>query len=249
MTVKNIFDFLNANFPTDSARDFDNIGLLVGDPNKEVTNVLTALDCSLSVVNKAIEKNCDLIVTHHPVIFEPLKNVCKDSIVYKLIENNIAVISMHTNLDIAVDGVNDSLCRALGINDFNKVTAQDGFTLNTATLPKEITADELAETIKNKLKGPVRYFDSGKSIKKLIFCSGGGGGYIDEAFSNQCDALVTADVKHNIFIKAEMLGISVFDGGHFHTEDVVIKPLTKLLQANFPDIQFTDCHICKIKAI
>ena len=92
MTVQDIFNFLNSKFPVSTACDFDNVGVLVGDKQQEVKTAIIALDCNDLVVEKAINENAQLIVTHHPVIFNPLKNVLSDSLIYKLIKNNISVI-------------------------------------------------------------------------------------------------------------------------------------------------------------
>ena len=117
MTVKEIFDFLNGKFPVTTACDFDNVGLLVGDPKREVSAVMVALDCTKEAIAAAKENGCELIVTHHPVIFDPLKSVTADSMVYDLIANGIAVLSMHTNLDVGIGGVNDRLCKSLALSD------------------------------------------------------------------------------------------------------------------------------------
>ena len=99
------------------------------------------------------------------------------STVFELIKSGISVISMHTNLDIAVSGVNDCLCRALEFDNFEKRPANDGYLLNFTELDTPVSADKLARHIKEKLGGSVKFADSGKSIKKIALCSGSGGGY------------------------------------------------------------------------
>ena len=249
MTVKDIFDFLNGIAPVNTACNFDNVGILVGDPSAEVSGAVVALDCTASAIKAAIKNNCELIITHHPVIFDPLKTVLAGSIVFELVKNGISVISMHTNLDIAVSGVNDCLCYALEFNNFEKRPANDGYLLNFAELDTPLSADELAQYIKEKLGGSVKFTDSGKNIKKVAICSGSGGGYIFDTAVSGCDALITADVKHNIFIDSERLGISVFDAGHFNTEDVVTEPLKDLLSQKFKDIRFLTDRFSGIKTV
>jgi dinuclear metal center YbgI/SA1388 family protein len=130
MTVSKIFQFLDKQYPCDTACDFDNVGLLIGDGEQEVTKALVSLDCTLQTIAEAKEKGCQLIITHHPVIFSPLKNLLSGSIPYKLVKNNISVISMHTNLDIAENGgVNACLCKALGIENTEIYIASDGYAL------------------------------------------------------------------------------------------------------------------------
>ena len=132
ITVSDIFNFLNSRCPIDTACDFDNVGILVGDETKEVKSIVVALDCDKTAVDKAISVGADLIVTHHPVIFEPLKAVREGDIVYRLISNNISVISMHTNLDVAESGVSDTLCRVLELSDIEPFVAEDGFCIRKA---------------------------------------------------------------------------------------------------------------------
>ena len=249
MTVKDIFDFLNGIAPVNTACDFDNVGILVGDPSAEVSGAVVALDCTASAIKTARDNNCGLIITHHPVIFDPLKTVLVGSTVFELIKSGISVISMHTNLDIAVSGVNDCLCYALEFDNFEKRPASDGYLLNFAELDAPVSAEKLARHIKEKLGGSVKFTDSGKSIKKIALCSGSGGGYAFDTAVLGCDALITADVKHNIFIDSECLGISVFDAGHFNTEDVVVEPLKAVLSESFRNIRFYTDHFTNIKAI
>ena len=249
MTVKDIFDFLNKKFPTETACDFDNVGILVGDPETQVKKAVIALDCTPSAVNTAIKNGCQLIITHHPIIFDPLKQVLAGSAVYAVIKNGISVISMHTNLDVGIGGVNDCLCSALSLENVTKVSAADGYLLNVGDLPSPLCADSLAEYINEKLGGRVKYFGEEKQIKRVLLCSGSGGSYVTEVKKQNCDALITADVKHSQFLDAERLGVSVFDAGHFETEDVVTEPLKQLLTQNFSSIQFVSEHTTKIKYI
>ena len=245
MTVKNIFEYLNGLYPIDTACDFDNPGLLVGNPDMVVTKALISLDCTLGTIQKAIDTGCELIITHHPVIFAPLKNVLAGSIVYELIKNNIAVISMHTNLDMGDGGVNDCLCNEIGLENICAVTADDGFILKSGTL-SPVSAESLAEKIKAKLGGRVKYVDGGKIIEKVLVCSGSGGEFLNAAIKGNFDALVTADVKHHEFLQAFDNGISLFDAGHFNTEDIVLEPLCVKLKKKFSKIAFTVDHTSNI---
>lgn len=249
MTVQNIFDFLNKKFPIDNACDFDNVGLLVGDPDTEVQKAVIALDCTPSAVNTAITNGCKLIITHHPIIFNPLKQVLAGSAVYEVIKSGISVISMHTNLDVGIGGVNDCLSSTLTLNNVTKVAAEDGYLLNVGELSSPLYPDDLAVYIKEKLGGAVKYVGSEKQIKRVLLCSGSGGSYITEVKKHNCDALITADVKHNQFLDAERLGVSLFDAGHFNTEDVVTEPLKRLLEHHFADIAFIADRSSEIKHI
>ncbi len=241
MTVKDIFEFLNKKFPVNTACDFDNVGLLLGDGEQTVAKAILALDCTMDVINDAISNGCELIITHHPVIFNPLKNVLKGSIPYEIISNKLSVISMHTNLDIGNGGVNDCLCELLSPISVETVIASDGYALKKCTL-SPISADALADSLKSTLGGSVKFTDSGKMIENVLVCSGSGGNFVNEVKNFECDALITADVKHNHFLEADLFRISLFDAGHFNTEYVVINPLKELLQNEFLDIEFLTNH-------
>lgn len=247
MTVNDIFDYLNSLYPVNTACDFDNPGILVGDKSAEVQRAVISLDCTDSSIEKAVENRCQLIITHHPVIFEPLKNVLSDSPVYRLIKNGISVISMHTNLDIGKGGVNDTLCEVLGLKNTEKYSADDGFPLNTGLLPVQMTPEQLAGYIKEKLGGHIKYSSGNKNINRVLVCSGSGGSYFTELIRSGCDAIITADVKHNVFIDAARLGKSVFDAGHFETEDIVINRLNDMLCGHFKNIEFFTDHTSGIK--
>ncbi len=235
--VKDIFNFLSQRYPLDTACDFDNAGFLVGDSNEAVKKVLVCLDCDITAIEKAKELGCNLIVTHHPVIFGGLKSITENSIVYKLIKNDIAVISMHTNLDIANDGVTVRLCEALGLKNIKPFVAENGFALRSAEADG-LAPQDFAALIKEKLNFSVRYVSGERNINRVLVCSGSGGEFLKEAISFDFDALLTADIKHNVFIDAVNSGVSVFDGGHYATENVIVKPLSELLADNFKEIEF-----------
>ncbi len=248
MKVKEILDYLESLYPPETACEFDNVGLLVGDSEKIVSSAIVALDCDINTIEFAKKQGANIIITHHPVIFEPIKTVTEKNIVFSLIKNGISVISMHTNLDVGVGGVNDTLCEVLGLTDIKAYTAADGYLLKCGKTNKH-TADEFAFHIKTKLGGCVRYVVGKEPINTVLVCSGSGGSYIDEALSGGFDALVTADAKHNVFISAINAGISLFDGGHFNTENIIVKPLCSRLQDNFRDIKFISYNPDTIKTV
>ncbi len=233
--VIDVFEKLNTRFPVNTACDFDNVGILIGDRFAEVEGVLVCLDCTFSAIEKAKSIGANLIITHHPVIFDPLKAVNENSVVFALIKNSIAVISMHTNLDVGAGGVNDCLCDVLGLENIKKHTASDGYILNRAeTNISDPVA--LADGFKKRLNFPVR-FVAGRPIKNVLVCSGSGGGYITEAVLSGFDGLITADVKQNHFVEALNAGISLFDCGHYASENVCVAPLAEMIKSDFPEIE------------
>ncbi|MBR4762317.1 MAG: Nif3-like dinuclear metal center hexameric protein [Clostridia bacterium] len=246
--VKDVLNYLCGVYPLDTACEFDNVGLLAGDGESAVTGAVVALDLDVTTLRFAKERGANLIITHHPVIFEPLKSVTEKDLVFGLIRDGISVISMHTNLDIGEGGVNDVLCDTLGLTDIKPYTAGDGYLLKYGVTGID-NPDRFAEFIKSKLGGAVRYVCGGKPIKTVLVCSGSGGGYISEAIAGGFDALVTADVKQHQFIEAINGGVSLFDGGHFNTENVIVEPLCNRLKKQFGDTEFTAYMPHNIKTV
>jgi len=240
-------NFLCEKFPLETALDFDNSGFLVGNTEDKTKGVLITLDCDIDTVNYAIKNECNLIITHHPVIFSGLKNVLYGSVVYELIKNGISVISMHTNLDFGKDGVNDALCKALGFTKPEIIASNDGCLLRKCKV-SPISPYNMALKLKASLNEVIRYTDSDKIIEDVLICSGSGGNFLKDAVNNGCQALITADVKHNVFIDSINYGVSVFDAGHFATEDVIVEPLLRMLSMNFKGVKLLTYHSKKIKS-
>lgn len=238
MKINDIFNFLNRLYPFASACDFDNSGLLIGDKNAYITNVVIALDCTRDVVDFAVKNNANLIITHHPIIFGGLKSVCADTAVFDAVNNNISVISAHTNLDTADGGLNDTLAQILGLTEISKIVCDDGFTFRKGILQNAVTADELAEKASAVLKFNVRYVDGGKKIKTVAVCSGAGSDMLKDAICSGADAFLSSEIKHNVFIDAFESGITCLDLGHFATEQIIVPKLESVLSEEFPDIAF-----------
>lgn len=248
MTVNNVLDYLKEKYPLNTACDFDNVGLLVGDGNAAVSTVVVCLDCDIDTVNYAKEIGAQLIVTHHPVIFNGLKCVTVGTVVYELVKANISVISMHTNLDIAEGGVTERLCEAIGLTNVKEFVSHSGFLIREAECDIH-DADALAERIKASLGGVVKYADSGRKIQRALVCSGSGGEFLTDVINVGYDALISADIKHNVFIDAVNNGVTVFDAGHYTSENVIVNPLCQELSDTFGKIQFVVFNNNKIKSL
>lgn len=253
-TVTHIYDAIDRLAPFWLTMDFDNTGILVGDRNREVSCALLALDCTPAVVEQAKQLGAQLIVTHHPVIFHPLKRVNEDAVVYLLIRSDIAVISAHTNLDIAQGGVNDALASAIGLRDcrgLELLNEQTGAWLGRiGTLPEPLSPESFAAHIKACLNAAsVKFAAAPRAIRTVALCSGSGADCLDAAISAGADALLTSEVKQHEYLAAAAAGISIFDAGHFDTEDIVIEPLRDYLAKEIPDVHFFTTHRSAIQAI
>ena len=237
-----LFEFLNKLYPTETAMDFDNVGFLVGERNAEINRVLVALDCDRTALEKALAERCNLIVTHHPVIFSGLKSVTEHDIVFDLIRNGISVISMHTNLDVGAGGVNDCLAKAVGFDAVETVADSEYGALRIGCFDTDVAPCNLAKRLHNSLNTSIKYVDGGARIKRVLLCGGSGGDLFHRLRTLGCDALLTADVKHNVFIDAVNEGLTVFDAGHYATEDVVVEPLASVIRGQFADLDVITHH-------
>lgn len=237
VTVKNIFDFIDSFAPFESQSNWDNSGLLVGDKSKEVNRIVVCLDLTNDTINKAISAGADLIFSHHPVIFHPIKSVCKGDYVYKLIQNNISVISAHTNLDLANGGVCDVLSNVIGLSDIKPLEETGELSFIRIGKISSFTPQKFAKHVASSLETTVRLASANKTINNVAVCGGSGCSFIPELLEYDIDAFVTGDAKHNDFIDAADNGLTLIAAGHYETENPTMPLLAKLLQKNFKEIE------------
>ena len=257
-TVKDILNFLDTVAPGYMKMDWDNIGLLCGDEAQAVKKVMVALDPFESVCREAKEVGADLLVTHHPLIFQAPNAVTTQtelgrSILF-LAKNGISAVNAHTNLDCAPGGVNDVLAETLGLTDISVIdpSGTDEKGQPWGLLRQGVVAEQSLGAFLEKVKEALgcvglRYADSGKPVHNVAVGGGSCGSELEAAAKAGCDTFVTADVKYNQFFTAKELGVNLIDAGHFHTENPVCKVLADKLQGAFPDVvvvlsqKHTDC--------
>ena len=231
--VKDFYGYLNSIAPFETQEDWDNSGMLVGDMDAEVKKVAVVLDITHEEIKKAKAIGADLIISHHPVIFNPIKSVTQGSVPYELVASSINALCCHTPLDIADGGTNDSLAKLLGI----EVTRTEDPILRLGTV-EPTTAENLAGKIAKTLNTKVRYADAGRKIEKIAICTGAGCSLIEAA--GEIDAFITGDASHHNFLDCIQAGITLIAAGHYETEIVVVPVLVKKLHAQFPDIEIID---------
>ena len=245
-TVADILNLIHTIAPPYMAESWDHVGLNCGRMDAEVTKILVSLDPFTAACREAKDYGAELLVTHHALIWEPGFITDQDETgrnILFLIENGIACINAHTNLDCAPGGVNDTLASVLGLQDIHvlnpkgKTEAGQSYgLLRAGTVPTQSLEDFLSN-VKEKLHCPgLRYADGGKPVHKVAVGGGSCGSELQEAAEAGCDTFVTADVKYNQFWDAKNLGLTIIDAGHFYTENPVCAVMAEKIAAGFPEV-------------
>ena len=244
VTVRDVLEFIESIAPAYMKEDWDNVGLICGSKDAPVTGILVALDPFEDVCREAVDAGAQLIVTHHPIIFEPTMRVTDETSVGRCImmlcRHGISAVNAHTNLDCAPGGVNDVLAGRLGLQNVRIVEPKGGAVPYGLLRCGDVEAQPLETflaTVKENLgcEG-LRYVSGGTTVRKVAV---GGGSCASELLSAKaagCDTFVTADVKYNGFWDAKDLGMNLIDAGHFCTENPVVPVLAAKIAAAFPEL-------------
>ena len=232
MLVSDIFKCIDEFAPFNICEEFDNVGLLVGDAKRNVSNVLISLDLTSGVLNQAKNIDAELIITHHPIIFKPLKHIYSDELITQVINSGISVICAHTNLDKVNGGVNDVLAEILGLKDI-KILENSLEYGRIGHLSEKLDCDSFIKHVAKKLNTSVRATRFNGSIETVAVLGGAGEFAWSEAKKSGADAFVTGESKHHIFIEAKRNSFCFVDAGHFETEVLVCKALRDRLQNKF----------------
>ena len=231
ITVADIVSLMQEKAPFETAESWDNSGLLVGDSAAAVSTVLVSLDITEQIVSQTVQVGAQLVVCHHPVIFDPLRQLTPSNPVYHLVQHGIAAVCVHTNLDKASDGVNDCLARQLGLTDVS--VAPDGMS-RIGRLPTVMDADSFAKHVSLALGTAARVKKGSDCISTVAVC-GGAGADLVLPLLEMADAAVTGEVKHHewLQIPAEK---TLVDGGHFFTENAVTETLVQWISERFASL-------------
>jgi len=238
MTVKDLYDLLDRIAPFETQAEFDNSGLLVGSSSQEVTAVLFALDVTEPVIDEAVALGAQLIITHHPLMFSPLRTLTdldyESRLIRRLVRENISLIAAHTNLDQAPGGINDTLAELCGLD----CVSGDGF-FRYGLLPESLPAQQYAENLKTILHAEVRLMGPGNAVlRKIGLCSGGGSDEWTRAAEAGCDAFISGEIKHHHALAMADSGIVGLECGHFATEEPGIRALAAALQTVLNTIEY-----------
>jgi len=265
MKVKDITNCLEAFSPLKHAEDFDNVGLLVGDYQMDVSGVLVALDALEEVIDEAIENKCNLVVSFHPIIFKGLRKINGNSyverVVVKAIHHNIAIYAIHTALDNCDKGVNAKICEVLGltnqkilipknnhdsgvqhISNQNPTVGMGMIGEFTKAFEEKDFINYLKKTMKTNCVRHSKLL--GKPVRRVAVLGGSGSFAIENAIEKKADVFVTSDLKYHDFFRAENQ-LVLADIGHFESEQFTVDLLVDVIQKKFPNftVFFSKKHL------
>ena len=241
--VKELYDYLDEKIPRSLSCEWDNDGLMLcADAEKSVRRVLLALDATDAVAKYAAENGFDAVVTHHPMIFSPLRALTSLEPTAKkalfLAAENIAVMSFHTRLDALPGGVNDTLAEKLGVENtvpFGPAGEEIG---RIGFLPAPVHFRALCENAAAALSSPcVTAICAKENVQKVALLGGGGKDFVGSAIAAGADVLVTGEVTYNVMLEAKASGLCIITAGHYHTERPVLAKLYSLIKEKFPETE------------
>lgn len=243
MTVRELYAFLNHKIPSSLSCEWDNDGLMCC-PNESapVRRVLVALDVTAAVAEKAICEGYDVILSHHPLIFRPLRAldpadpVAKKAI--RLLCAGVSVMSFHTRLDAVEGGVNDILTQAIGLSDVTAFGPEGEAIGRIGSLASPISLSEFAALVKRATGAEcVQTVDAGRLVSRVAVLGGSGSGDAEAARRAGADTYLSGELKHDILMDAPEKGLNLVAAGHFYTEDPVCKRLCELVKEADPTIE------------
>ena len=245
MTVSKLYAALNERIPRHLSCDWDNDGLMCcPDADAPVRRVLVALDITAAMVEKAIAEGYDLIVSHHPLIFSPLRAMDPGDPVAKkvirLLRAGVSAMSFHTRLDAVEGGVNDVLAEALGLLDVEAFGPENERIGRIGTLPEVLTLGDFAARVKAVTEADcVQYVDAGLPVRRVAVLGGSGSDDVAEAKRAGADTYLSGELKHNHLTDAPERGMNLIAAGHFHTENPVTRRIRELLLSIDPALTVT----------
>ena len=251
MTVKELYLKLEEKIPASLREEWDNDGLMCSaDTSSEVLRALVALDVTEEIVDYAIEYNFDLIVSHHPLIFKPVKAINDDNHVarkiVKLLQSGVSVFSFHTRADKVVGGVNDRLADLLGIYDTKPFG--EGNLGRIGNIDESMALEDFAYRVKQATSSDVlKYSDGFNNVTRVAVVGGDGKDFVRDAIAEGADTYVSGRIGYNVMEEAAELGINLIEAGHYFTEQPVTEFFRELLLDEDPDmyVEIADSNMIK----
>ena len=243
MTIEKLYRALEERIPRALSCEWDNDGLMCcPHPQKQVKKVLVTLDVTAEVIRKAVSEKYDVILSHHPLIFHPIRAVePTDPVAAKLIDliaSGVAVMSFHTRLDAVKGGVNDTLAARLGLP--NAEPFGEERILRIGEYEKAMTLSEFAERVKQATGAEaILTFDAGVNVKRVAILGGSGSDDVEVARRAGADTYLTGELSHHHFADAPGQGMNLLAAGHYHTEQPVCEILAEMVRSICPDAAVT----------
>ena len=236
--IRSICGIMDNLAPPELREGYDNVGLLAGRMDGEVRGVYVALDVTRRVIDRAVSLDCQMIVTHHPILFHARKDLREDdpegAVLCRLIRSGLALYSAHTNFDNAPYGTGDCLAKALSMTGVEAVAPG----LRAGLLPEAMGPDELLSFLRERLGGVPRLYGGREGMRRAALCPGSGGFMARQAAAWGADVFITGEVKHHEILEAEELGLPLIDGGHFETEQFAINAFADGLQTALDALKY-----------
>jgi dinuclear metal center YbgI/SA1388 family protein len=235
-TCGTIGELVMAFAPRELVAEWDNVGLLIGDPRAEVNRVLLALDVDQEVVDEALRLGAEMIIAHHPLMMKPVRSLRSDTpegaLLMRLVRERLNVFAAHTNLDAAAGGVSDVLARLLGLENVVHLTAEHGYG-RVGDLREPMTFAAFIARLRAALgiQGLRAGGEKGREIRRVAVCGGAGADFWPQALAADADGFVTGDVKYHTARDMLAAGLCFVDAGHYATERVVLEPLRAYLES------------------
>lgn len=252
MQCKEIIHTIEEKYPVRFALEWDNVGLLVGRDDKEVKRIYIALDGTDEVIDEAVRRRADLLITHHPLIFGGMKRINNQDFtgkrILKLIQNDICCYAMHTNYDVCGMGYLAAQRMGMKNSEVLEVTKDEEMPAGIgeiADLEREVSLKEYAVRVKEafELENVKIFGNLDKKIKRAALCPGSGKSVIAQALQKGADVLVTGDIGHHEGIDALAQGMAVIDAGHYGMEHIFVEDMTKFLQEQIPGAEVTGAPV------
>jgi dinuclear metal center YbgI/SA1388 family protein len=245
MKCSEICALLEQEYAPEYACDWDNVGLLAGRKDKEVTKILLALDATDEVVRMAVKQKVDMLITHHPMIFSPIKRVTDEDMngrrLISLIQSDICYYAMHTNYDTR--GMADLAARMMNLQECTVLEeVKDGEGIGrVGVLPEKMSLQECALLVKNAYDIPsVKIFgDPQRLVYLAAICPGAGKSTMKEALRFGCDVYITGDIDHHTGIDAVDQGLCIIDAGHYGIEHIFMQDVKNYLEKVTSGLQMT----------
>ncbi|MEZ6044444.1 MAG: Nif3-like dinuclear metal center hexameric protein [Planctomycetaceae bacterium] len=252
LTLAELLQYLDTQYPPDLAESWDNVGLLVGREESQIGSILTCLTLTPDVAAEAVREKVDLIIAHHPILFRPVQKITSATVegemLLGLIESRIAVFSPHTRYDSAPAGINQQLAEQLGLTSIRSIRPIETESVPAGVnqtgagrwgqLPVPQSLEKFALKVKECLQAPAISLSGAPldQVSKVAIACGSAGEFLQDAALLGCDLFITGEARFHTAFEAEQLGVALLLAGHYQTERPAMEAMAVRLQEQFPQL-------------